>query len=461
MTTHVEEFAGRLRELKERSGRSYGQLATRLHLSTSTLHRYCNGAAVPVDYAPVERFARLCGATPEEVLTLHRCWVLADATRRETDRPGEARAAALTEPEPEPEPGEAAVAAAVPIAEPEPEPEPEPVPVRESAPEPEPVPDAAPPAKAPEPDVTAEPAAPAGRSPQRARRTLLVLGAVAAIAAVATLPVALHGHGGGARDADSASPSPATHSRTASAPPPPPTSAPATTTPASPATASATPTTAPPTSPAPYTGPAPFTVDVMADNWSAQCGAWFRMPQQPGKVPPPPSLEQTNAWAAALGGVPAGHLRLELTAQTGVTEPIVLHALYIHVVSSKPAQKGNVYTPGSGCGGPLAPANFAVDLDAPTPRTTPVRGLAADGTTVTLSKFPFRISATDPQVLDVDATTADRDVSWYLELAWNSGGHSGKLTVDDHGHPFRTVGLKGDPAYFYNGESWAPTTADD
>ncbi|WP_240508693.1 helix-turn-helix domain-containing protein, partial [Streptomyces ossamyceticus] len=74
-------FAEQLRELKERSGLSYGVLAKRLHMSTSTLHRYCNGDAVPADYAPVERLARLCKATPGELVELHRKWVLADATR--------------------------------------------------------------------------------------------------------------------------------------------------------------------------------------------------------------------------------------------------------------------------------------------------------------------------------------------------------------------------------------------
>ncbi|MDT3400540.1 helix-turn-helix transcriptional regulator, partial [Streptomyces sp. B1866] len=78
----IGEFARHLRELKDRSGRSYGALAGRLHLSTSTLHRYCNGDAVPTQYAPVERFARLCGAAPEEQVALHRRWLLADAARR-------------------------------------------------------------------------------------------------------------------------------------------------------------------------------------------------------------------------------------------------------------------------------------------------------------------------------------------------------------------------------------------
>ncbi|MFZ4191406.1 helix-turn-helix domain-containing protein, partial [Streptomyces pseudogriseolus] len=79
--TAAADFAALLRELKDRSGLSYGVLAKRLHMSTSTLHRYCNGDAVPADYAPVERLARLCKARPEELVELHRRWVLADAVR--------------------------------------------------------------------------------------------------------------------------------------------------------------------------------------------------------------------------------------------------------------------------------------------------------------------------------------------------------------------------------------------
>ncbi|MCG0283600.1 helix-turn-helix transcriptional regulator [Streptomyces sp. PSAA01] len=74
-------FAEQLRGLKERSGLSYGTLAKRLHMSTSTLHRYCNGTVVPADYASIERVARVCRATPEELVELHRRWILASAAR--------------------------------------------------------------------------------------------------------------------------------------------------------------------------------------------------------------------------------------------------------------------------------------------------------------------------------------------------------------------------------------------
>ncbi|MFD0383176.1 helix-turn-helix domain-containing protein [Streptomyces stramineus] len=77
----ASDLADMLRALKERSGLSYGVLAKRLHVSTSTLHRYCSGSTVPAEFAPVERLARLCKATPEELMQVHRLWIIADATR--------------------------------------------------------------------------------------------------------------------------------------------------------------------------------------------------------------------------------------------------------------------------------------------------------------------------------------------------------------------------------------------
>ncbi|MFE1176711.1 AAA family ATPase [Streptomyces sp. NPDC058773] len=82
MGTETEEFAGLLRRLKERSGRSYGALAGQVHMSVSTLHRYCNGEAVPTEFAPADRLARRCGAAPDELVELHRRWIVADAARR-------------------------------------------------------------------------------------------------------------------------------------------------------------------------------------------------------------------------------------------------------------------------------------------------------------------------------------------------------------------------------------------
>ncbi|CAG6397701.1 helix-turn-helix domain-containing protein [Streptomyces cocklensis] len=370
MATGIEDFAAQLRELKERSGHSYGMLATRLHVSTSTLHRYCNGAAVPGDYAPAERFARLCGATAEELVALHRRWLLADAAKRVPSLPA-------------------------PVA-------PAPIPV-----------------PAAEPDV---PATPRVRRRRRGAVAVAVAAAAAALAVVAA---------------------PALHSRLAA-------DAPAATLP------HPTPTPTAKAAAAPQ-APAPVSVSVLSDNWDTQCDQWFLLAQQPGKVPPPPSLEETNGWAAALGGTPAGNLRLEVTAQGSPGRPVVLHGLYVKELSSRPAPAGIGYTTGSGCGGVLTPAYFDVDLDAAAPRATSVDGFAGNDQPPVVADFPFQVSGSESQVLDVAGHTVDRDVSWYLEILWSCGDRHGTLRVDDHGRPFRTVGLKGDPGYFYNGRAWEPT----
>ncbi|MGI5350255.1 helix-turn-helix domain-containing protein [Streptomyces sp. CA-250714] len=77
----VGSLAALLQELKDRTPFSYSALAKRLGVSPSTLHRYCRGTTVPADYAPIERFARLCKATPAELAEVHRRWAQAYAHR--------------------------------------------------------------------------------------------------------------------------------------------------------------------------------------------------------------------------------------------------------------------------------------------------------------------------------------------------------------------------------------------
>src|SRR3954451_22696758 len=93
MREDVEEFAALLRRLKDRTDRSYGSLARRLNMNTSTLHRYCAGEAVPQGFAPVERLAAFCGATPDERLELHRLWLSAVAARQRVRTAGSVEAA--------------------------------------------------------------------------------------------------------------------------------------------------------------------------------------------------------------------------------------------------------------------------------------------------------------------------------------------------------------------------------
>jgi hypothetical protein len=81
VTVHPDKFAAYLRMLKDRSGQGYERLGRQAGASGSSLHRYCSGKSVPADYRVVHSFARVCGASAEELRELHQLWALADAGR--------------------------------------------------------------------------------------------------------------------------------------------------------------------------------------------------------------------------------------------------------------------------------------------------------------------------------------------------------------------------------------------
>jgi Helix-turn-helix domain len=422
-------LAASLLALKQRSGLSYGVLGRRLHLSTSTVHRYCSGEAVPLDYAPVERFARLCRATPAELVELHRQWILANEQRL----------------------GRPAAPTLLPAAGP-----------------------ADPPAGPPAP--AAGPASP-GR-PRRyslptgpGRRRLLAAGATAALLlAVGGPVVALNV----LRD-DGSAPS-TLHPVDA-----PTTAAPSSTTPASAPSATPSPAASPSHRPATATatrpaagsspevagtggsagsagpagsagsgatglstGPPPLNVTVTP---FTLCGRDILVDRAPAQVPPPPSVQDTSAWVTAIDGIPTGSMDLSVTVQGTGAETVVLQALHVRTVTGPPPARGTVYVLGDGCGGGVDSTIFDVDLDKPHPEPrSPAR-----------HHLPLKVSQDDPEELKVSAQALGHDVTWYLELDWSAGNRHGTLRIDDHGKPFRTTGAKGRPVYYfdYRTREWA------
>ncbi|MER7467362.1 helix-turn-helix domain-containing protein [Streptomyces sp. NPDC097981] len=72
-----QQFADLLTTLKDRRGYSYEALARKAHMSRSSVHRYCRGIIVPVEFGTAERIARLCGANTRELSDLYRLWAAA------------------------------------------------------------------------------------------------------------------------------------------------------------------------------------------------------------------------------------------------------------------------------------------------------------------------------------------------------------------------------------------------
>src|SRR6201999_121213 len=85
-STQTDKFAAYLRMLKDRSGRGFDRLGKQAGARGASLHRYCSGLSVPSDYRVVHSFAKVCGASAEELRELHQLWALAD-TERDTPPP--------------------------------------------------------------------------------------------------------------------------------------------------------------------------------------------------------------------------------------------------------------------------------------------------------------------------------------------------------------------------------------
>lgn len=165
-------------------------------------------------------------------------------------------------------------------------------------------------------------------------------------------------------------------------------------------------------------------------------------------MPKPPAPEESRPWAGLLGGVDGGHLTLQLTATGKTSESVVINAVHVRVVDRGAPLDWTAYSMGSGCGGSVTPGFFDIDLDADRPRAKPVGGTQGE-MKVPATDFPYKVSTTDPQVLNLDVHTDAHDVTWYLEIDWSSGDRSGKIPVYDNGKPFHSSAVKGRPAYEY------------
>ncbi|MEU9125415.1 helix-turn-helix domain-containing protein [Streptomyces sp. NPDC048506] len=522
MTTESEGFAQLLRRFKERSGRSYGVLAEQLHMSVSTLHRYCNGDAVPMDFAPAERFARLCGAQREELLELHRQWIVADEARRR----GRSLSARVT--------SSAAVAEAAPAADAAAD---APADPPESAARASDATDDAPagqtdaegridaeglidterrtgtegrPHRSPESlpashardggaassasegsdndqsDVVAKPMSAGSGSGSgsdvhsstvRERRPLVRL--VALAVATLAIPAALTFGRGSWEDSSRTG----TQGRQGTGRYPVagehPTSMPKTNSSSDSATspgAAATPGGKGARTPSPSAqpdapgasrspagggqGPAPR-VGISSYNWDEPCDVNYLLRQAPDHVPPPPPPQDVHSWARALGGIDGGHLRLQLTATGNADEAVVLTSLHVRVTAKHAAVPWRAYSMGDGCGSGVTPQSFEIDLDTDRPTAKPVAG--QDGDVVVPAKgFPFKVSARDPQVLNLDLHTEGHDVSYYLEIGWSSGARQGTLRIDDGGKPFRISAITDHDRYSYRSDQskWRPSRAE-
>ncbi|MGW3497965.1 helix-turn-helix domain-containing protein [Streptomyces sp. NPDC001020] len=455
----TKAFARLLREFKDRSGLSYGALAKRLHMSTSTLHRYCNGTAVPIEYAPVERLARVCRATPQELVELHRRWILADAARGHRADQAAATGSA-------PGAGSAGSAGSADAA--------DAAGSADAADGPETVETVDPGSAASnrqgegengDPvvvDVRREPAPP--RRPRRRRTVLIACVAVAAVLGVVVLTVRPLFGGGTDTGNQQTAGAAATITGTAGAGKPSAAPSPSVKGHKPSASASVSPTTqskgaeSGPSKGGSKQGPVqptgdsnvgavPLAVGTRPYVYDTPCSQHFLVNSEPEQVGPPANEQDAPRWAAAYGAVSSGEQRIALTVQGTGKDTVVLEALHVRVLTKGAPLAWNDYVMGVGCGGGVDTKSFDISLDNGSPTVTVKNGQR---------DFPYKVSESDPEVFYVTARTKAHDVRWDLTLDWSSGSRRGTVHIDDNGTPFHTSADVGRPGYDYplGGGEW-------
>jgi hypothetical protein len=141
-----------------------------------------------------------------------------------------------------------------------------------------------------------------------------------------------------------------------------------------------------------------------------------------------------DAWAHRHGGLDADLSVVRVIVEGNTTLPVVLTGLTVDV-SRRGAPPKGVHVVAFG-GGPLGVRYFDVNLDSDPPV---VRSVKPEFTNEPAIDFPYRVSQTEPEVLNIAASTAKCDCSWRALLHWIYRGKSGVTVIDDHGRPFRTV----------------------
>jgi hypothetical protein len=132
--------------------------------------------------------------------------------------------------------------------------------------------------------------------------------------------------------------------------------------------------------------------------------------------------------------VPASGHGVRLTVEAVDTRAVILSRLCPVVLSRRPPAGDLIPHAGA-----VPVRRFTVSLDEDSPVLEP-QDAAGDG-------FPLKVTADDPEVIELRVQTERWDVTWVLELDWIWAGHEGTTRIDLGGHPFRCVARPAGPSY--------------
>jgi hypothetical protein len=151
------------------------------------------------------------------------------------------------------------------------------------------------------------------------------------------------------------------------------------------------------------------------------------------------------------GGVPAGPLKIAIAFTGPSGHKLTVTGLTFHVLNRRPQVVGPWLNRSQDCGNANIHYHATVaDLDTPTPYYLDADKLPGSVRADRL-RFPRVVSPDDPRALQVTVRTEHCDCVWNATLTWTDGGKAESTTIDDHGYPFETTSVTGNPGVnWYN-----------
>ncbi|MET7285551.1 hypothetical protein [Streptomyces sp. NPDC005573] len=137
------------------------------------------------------------------------------------------------------------------------------------------------------------------------------------------------------------------------------------------------------------------------------------------------------------GGIRASGSGIAVVLQGASDEELLITGARAEIVARHPPAHGvHVVNP---CGSDSPRRVFTVDLDQKAPELVAVPDTATKGTAGEFRPWPYAVKQGDAEYFLIRPRSVEYDTEFRLVLSWSSGGHKGRLTVTDHGKPFRVT----------------------
>lgn len=192
----------------------------------------------------------------------------------------------------------------------------------------------------------------------------------------------------------------------------------------------------------------------VTQGWAGDCGGggngWVFPKSASAAIAASPATGPTRdgqTWVSdpgAWGAVEASDVQVQLVVSGNSQNAIVLTDITVHILRRRPALQGAIvnivpYPPVACASLTFQAGTIDLDTSPPTwiPGTLPP-GVAANDRRAPV-KFPYVVSAADPEPFILTVTTQHCDCTWTMELDWIQGSTNGHSMITDNGKPFETT----------------------